>query len=547
MRGVNCMKFAKLFAAGATVLVSAATLAACSNKDSSTGTKQTLNWMTKSELQTLDLSKVIDATSMDQISNSMEGLYRLGKNSKVENALATKTEVSKDGKTWHFTLRKNTKWSNGDPVTAKDFVYSWRRTVDPKTASQYAYLFSGVKNADAVVAGKKKADTLGVKADDDQHLTVTLDRRIPYFKLLMGFGVFFPQNKHAVEKYGKNYGTSSKTMVYNGPFVSKGWTGSNLSWKLVKNNNYWDKNKVKLSTINYSVQKTPSTDYNLYQSGKLDAALLAPQATKQLKHQSGYTIRPASSTQYLQLNEKNRLFKNADFRRALSLSINRKALASSVGGANEPVTTFSPANMTEFNGKDYTALVKTAETDKVMTYNPALAKNYWKKAQKALGQSKVNFTLLTYDDDDAKKAGEYLQSTIESNLKGVSVKVNSLPKKTALVRGQSGNFDALLMGWQADFTDPISFLDLNTTNASYNWSKWANKDYDKYVAASKTTGNMDDRFEDLAKAERVLLTEQGVVPLYQPAEAWMVRPTVKNVVYNGAGANYNFKYAYVEK
>src|SRR5699024_7049603 len=248
---------------------------------------------------------------------------------------------------------------------------------------------------------------------------------------------------------------------------------SNLSWKLVKNNNYWDKNKVKLSTINYSVQKTPSTDYNLYQSGKLDAALLAPQDTKQLKHQSGYTIRPASSTQYLQLNEKNRLFKNAYLRRALSLSINRKALAYSVGVANKPVTTFSPANMTEFNGKDYTALVKTAETDKVMTYNPALAKNYWKKAQKALGQSKVNFTLLTYDDDDAKKAGEYLQSTIESNLKGVSVKVNSLPKKTALVRGQSGNFDALLMGWQADFTDPISFLDLNTTNASYNWSKWA--------------------------------------------------------------------------
>ena len=103
------------------------------------------------------------------------------------------------------------------------------------------------------------------------------------------------------------------------------------------------------------------------------------------------------------------------------------------------------------------------------------------------------------------------------------------------------------MAWQADFTDPISFLDLNTSNASYNWGKWANKEYDKYVAASKTTGNENTRFEDLAKAERVLLTEQGVVPLYQSAEAWMVRPTVKGVVYNGAGANYNFKYAYVEK
>ncbi|MCT7821073.1 MAG: peptide ABC transporter substrate-binding protein, partial [Lactobacillus crispatus] len=217
-------KWKKYFSASLLTVVSAATLAACSNKSSSSGTKQTLNWMTKSELQTLDLSKVTDATSLDQINNSMEGLYRLGKNSKVENALATKTEVSKDGKVWHFTLRKNAKWSNGDPVTAKDFVYSWRRTVDPKTASQYAYLFSGVKNADDVVAGKKKVETLGVKADDNQHLTVTLDRRIPYFKLLMGFGVFFPQNEHAVEKYGKNYGTSSKTMVYNGPFVSKGWT-----------------------------------------------------------------------------------------------------------------------------------------------------------------------------------------------------------------------------------------------------------------------------------------------------------------------------------
>ena len=199
----------------------------------------------------------------------------------------------------------------------------------------------------------------------------------------MGFGVFFPQNEHAVEKYGKNYGTSSKTMVYNGPFVSKGWTGSNLSWKLVKNKDYWDKSKVKLSKINYSVQKTPSTDYNLYQSGKLDVALLAPQATKQLKNQSGYTIRPASSTQYLQLNEKNKLFQNTDFRRALSLSVNRKALASAVGGANKPVTTFSPNSMTEVNGKDYTELVKTAETDKLMTYNPTLTKSYCKKPQKA--------------------------------------------------------------------------------------------------------------------------------------------------------------------
>ena len=135
----------------------------------------------------------------------------------------------------------------------------------------------------------------------------------------MGFGVFFPQNEHAVEKYGKNYGTSSKTMVYNGPFVSKGWTGSNLSWKLVKNKDYWDKSKVKLSKINYSVQKTPSTAYNLYQSNKLDATILDSQQTKKLKHQKGYTLRDTAATFYLQFNQKKKIFQNADLRRAISM------------------------------------------------------------------------------------------------------------------------------------------------------------------------------------------------------------------------------------
>lgn len=137
--------------------------------------------MDKNEIEGMDLSKVTDATSFTQLNNTMEGLYRLGKNSKIEPGLANKTSTSKDGKTWTFTLRKNDKWSNGDPVTAKDFVYSLRRTVDPSTGSQYSYLFSGVKNADDIVAGKKKPTALGIKAVGDDKLVVTLDKRIPYF------------------------------------------------------------------------------------------------------------------------------------------------------------------------------------------------------------------------------------------------------------------------------------------------------------------------------------------------------------------------------
>lgn len=522
------------------------TLAACSNNSSSSSAKQSINWMEKSEIEGMDPSKVTDATSFNQLNNTFEGLYRLGKNSKIQPGIATKTQESKDGKTWVFILRKNAKWSNGDPVTAKDFVYSWRRTVDPKTGSQYSYLFSGIKNADDIVAGKKAVKTLGIQAQGNYKVKVSLDKRIPYFKLLMGFPLFAPQNEKVAEKYGKNYGTASKYQVYNGPFVQTGWTGSNLSWKLKKNNNYWDKKAVKLSTINYSVQKTPSTDYNLYQSGKLDAALLSPQASKQLKNQKGYTLRQSASTIYLEMNQgKKNGLENVNLRRAISMSINRKELANAVGGANKPATTLSAEGMTQVDGKDYTDLVKNNDTKQELTYNPKKAKKLAAKALKELGKKKVSYSILAYDDDASKKGAEFIQSNIEENLKNVNITVSSIPKKSALNRAGNGDYDIFLMGWNADFSDPISFLDLNTTNNSQNWEKWSNKEYDKLIADSKITSSDSKRWDDLVKAEQLIINQQGVTPLYHPEEAWMIRPSVKNVVYNGAGANYDFKEAYV--
>ena len=541
------MRSKKLLASSAIILASAATLAACgSNSSQSSAKKQTLTWMNTAEMTTLDASKATDQASYEQINNVEEGLYLLGKNAKVQNALATSTKNSADGKTWTFTIRKDAKWSNGDPVTAKDFVYSWRRTIDPKTASEYAYLFSGIKNADAIVSGKKKPAALGIKADGKYKLTVTLEKRIPYFKLLMAFPLFFPQNEHAVKKFGSKYATSSKYMVYNGPFKQVGWTGSNLSWKLVKNPTYWDKKSVKLDTVKFSVQKTPSTDYNLYQSGKLDAAFLDAQATKSLKGKTGYTQRKMSTTQYLSYNlKKHPEFKNKNLRLAISMAINRKELASTLGGAATPATTFDPEGMTTVNGQDYADTVKNVATEKATTYNVKEAKKLYKQALKETGKKKISFTLLGDDDDTAKKAAEFVQSQLENNL-GIDVQVQSIPKKTRLTRMMNGNFDVVSTGWNADFSDPISFLDLQTTGASYNYGKWSNKTYDKYVAASKTTSSTSDRFKDLAKAEQVLLAEQGVTPLYHPIEAWMVKPSVKGVIYNGAGANYSFKYAYLK-
>lgn len=542
MRGDKYMKFTKLFAAGATVLVSASVLAACGSKNnSSSSAKKSINWEESAEIPTMDLSKATDATSFNQLNNVLEGIYRLGKDNKVENALATNTKVSNDGKTWTFTLR-NSKWSDGSPLTAKDFVYSWRRTVDPKTGSQYAYLFEGIHNATKISANKAPVNSLGVKAEGKNKLVVNLDKRIPYFKLLMGFPLFYPQQQKAVEKYGSKYGTASKYMAYNGPFTQTGWTGSNLSWKLKKNPNYWDKNAVKLDSVNYSVQKTPSTAYNLYQSNKIDAVALDAQQTKNLKHQNGYTVRPTASTFYLQYNQKNKDLQNANLRRAISLAINRKALGSALGGSNKPANSFTAQGLTKVENTDFAA--KTADTD-YSKYDPAEAKKLFKKALQELGKKNVSVSILSDDTDAGQKTTETLQSQIEENLKGIKVSVANVPFKTRLSRSTNGNFDMVVTGWSADFADPISFDDLMTSKNAQNNGKWSNSQYDKLVADSKTTSNDEQRFSDLEKAEKILLKDQGITPLYYKTEAWMVRPSIKGIVYNAAGANYNFKEAYV--
>ena len=542
------MKLAKLAKASAVVAISAIFLTACGSKSSnSSADKQVLNWSINAELPTMDPSKATDTVSFNQLNNSMEGLYRLGKNSKILPGIATKTEVSDDGLTYTFTLRKNAKWSNGDKVTAKDFVYSWQRTVDPATGSQYAYLFDGITNANDIMEGKKKPSELGIKAEGDYKLVVTLDKQIPYFKLLMGFPVFFPQNEKAVKEYGSKYGTASKYMVYNGPFKLTGWTGSNLSWSLVKNNNYWDKSNVKLDKINFSVNKQDSTAYNLYQSGKIDATALGTEQARNLKGQTGYTNREQASTFYLQLNQTKSEFQNLKIRQAISKAIDRSQFVKQVlASASTPAKGFVSSGLAEYNGTDFTtaAYVKSA-----VNYDKKEAKKLFEEGLKELGKDSIEFTILSDDTDKAKKSTEFLQSALTETFGSDKVKVTTtnVPFKTRLSRTTEGNFDIVISGWGADFADPISFLDLMTSDNANNAGKWKNEEYDKLIEASKTTdvNNEAKRWQDLVEAEKILMNDQGVIPLYQASEAWMVKSSVKNIIYNSAGVNYNFKETYI--
>ena len=541
------MKLSKTLSLSATVLASAALLAACGNNNSSSSSSsKTLKWMDAAEIPTMDLSKATDVTSFNQLTNTLEGLYRLGPNSKLEKGLATSEKVSKDGKTYTYTLRKS-KWDDGTPVTAKDFVYSWQRTVNPKTASQYSYLFSGIKNADAIVAGKKPVSSLGVKAEGKYKLVVTLDRRIAYFDKLMGFAVFFPQQEKAVKKYGSKYVTASKYMAYNGPYKQTGWTGSNLTWKLVKNKNYWDAKDVKLDAIKYSVQKSPSTSYNLYQSKKLDYTSLDASQTKQLKNDPAYRSLNQGATFYLQFNiAKNKYLANANVRKALSLAVNRKGLCSTLGGSSTPANTLTPPQLTNVNGEDYTkGIASSAEANYPTSTKKSEAVKYMDKGLKELGVKSFSFKILSDDTDAGNKTTEALQSNFESTFgKRVSVSVQNLPFKTRLSRSTAGNFDIVVSGWSADFADPISFLDLFTSKNPENNGKWKNSEYDKLVADSKTTSSSSKRWDDLTKAEEILLKDSGISPLYYQSSSVLVRTNVKDVYQNRG--TWNFKDAYIK-
>ena len=543
------MKLPKNLGQAACVCLAALALTACGSSKTSSSAKKTLNWSAGAEIPTMDLSKATDSVSFTQISNTFEGLYRLGKDSKITPGLATSEKVSKDGKTYTFTLRKNDKWSNGDPVTAQDFVYSWRRTVNPKTESEYSYLFSGIKNADKIVAGKKPATSLGIKAVGKYKLVVTLERRIPYFNNLMGFAVFFPQNEKVVKKYGSKYGTASKYLVYNGPYIQKGWTGSNLSWKMVKNKYYWDKSKVKLNQINWSVQKSTTTSYNLYQAKKLDATSLDSSQIKQLKSDKAFTLLPQGGTYYMTFSQGksgNEYVKNANIRKALSLAIDRGGLVSTIdGGASQPANTLTPKDLTKVNGKDYTSLISSsAKSLYPKDGNKKLAKQYLAKGLAELGKSKIKLTLISSDTDSAEKTAESIQSNIEATLPQVKVEVNSVPFKTLLNRLASHNFQLGLIDWIADFADPISFLDLFTTGNSQNDGQWSNSEYDKLIADSKTTTSASQRWSDMSKAEDILLNDAGICPLYYSTSVMLVRTSVKNAVYNRG--NWDFKEAYVK-
>ncbi|RNE11356.1 peptide ABC transporter substrate-binding protein [Lacticaseibacillus paracasei] len=538
----------KRLVAGAMVFASAALLAACGSKSSSSSS-ETFNRMEKDVISTMDNAHITDVISGQAAVDTGDGLYRY-KGKKLEPAVATKVvKPTNNGLTYTFNLRK-TKWSNGDPVTAKDFVFAWKRAADPKTKSEYAYLFSGIKNADDITAGKKAASTLGVKAEGDYKLVVTMDRPVPYFSTMMVNPVFFPLNQKTVDKYGKKFGTQSKYLVFNGPFKLTNWNGTGNSWDEVKNTSYWNAKQVKLDKIHVQVVKDSNTAANLFATKKLDDAVLTGEIAKQHAKDKDYVGDKQGRTTYLDMNEeKVPDFKNLKLRQAVAMAINRDEFANKViGDGSFGISTITPENSgsNPKTGEDFSKEA-AKESKTVQTYDLKKAKQLWAEGLKEVGKSGEDVTLTTDDTDVAKKSAEYLQSALEQ-LPGMKVSISSVPFKTRIQRSLDGSAQFILSGWQGDFPDPISFLDLYTTGNTYNFSHWSNKQYDDLIKASRGTDANSEtkRYDDLLKAQELLSKESPVATLYQTVQGHLRNPKLKGATFTPANM-YNFVGAYMAK
>lgn len=524
-----------------------------SSSDSGTAAaEQIFNVVVQQEMPSADLSLATDTISFSALNNVYEGLYRLDADSKPEPAGAAElAEVSEDGLTYKLKLREDAKWSNGEPVTAADYVYGWQRTVSAETGSEYAYLFAPVTNAEAITAGEKDASELGIKAVSDYELEITLTTPTPYFQYLLAFPSFFPQSQAVVEDNGDQYASTSDNAVYNGPFVLAGFDGpgTDTEWSYEKNDQYWDKETVKLDTINVSVVKESSTSLNLFQDGQADDVILTGELAQQMANDEAFVSEPLARTSYIELNqrEEDSPFRNEDLRKAISYAIDRDALVTSILGDGSLASTgLIPKGMT-FNPTDNTDFVDEAES--VIEYDQEKAKEHWEKAKEALGIDSLSFEILASDTDSTKKAIEYIQSAIQDTLDGVKVSLSPVPFSVRLDRSNSGDFDVVMGGWGADYADASSFTDLFVTDNSYNRGRWTSEEYDAAVKSSATTnaGNPDARWQDLLDAEKIIMDQQGVIPVYQNVEAHLRAPKVKGVVSHGAGAQYDYKWAVIEE
>ena len=509
-----------------------------------------LNVMLETPVESLDPQQATDGTSFEVIADYTDGLMQMDADGQAVNALAESVDVSEDGLTYTFHIRKDANWSNGDPVTAADFVFAWQRAVDPEVASEYSYMLSDIGqivNAQDIIDGTKDKSELGVKAVDDKTLEVKLNVSVSYFLSLMYFPTFYPVNQKFFESCADTYATSPETTLSNGAFILDEYQPAATTIRLTKNADYYDADKVKLEGLNYQVIQDSQQALMSYQSGDLDTTLVNGEQVDQVKDDPSYKAIGAGYLWYISPNMKAvKELQNVNIRYAITMALNREAITTDVlKDGSAPTYTAVPMDFAAGpDGSDFSA--DQEKFKEVCRFDAAAAVEYWNKGLEELGAKEITITMIHDADDAPIKVAQVVKEQLETTLPGLTVELQQMPKKERVQRMQGGEFELGLTRWGPDYADPMTYLGMWVTKNANNYGFWSNSKYDEIIAECTTGETAMDakaRWAALYDAEQLVMDEAVIFPLYTQCNAELISTNVSGIEFHPVALNRVYKNA----
>lgn len=519
--------------------------------------EQVLNFYEGDEIRSMDISIATDQISHGVMNRVFSGLLIYENDKLVPELAEDLPKVNEDKTEYTFTLRDGIEWHDGTPITAEDFVYSWRRALSTDIETQYSYIFeaANIKNAKEIADPDSdmygKTENLGVEAVDEKTLKVTLAKPTPeqYFNSLMQFSPFFPLNQKFVEEQGDKYAQEPENLQYSGPFKLDTWDHGE-GWTLVKNDNYWNADKVTIEKVNYKIVKDPKTALKLYESGEIDRVGLSSEDVDKYKDHEEFQQVPDVSVFYWDFNRDTvPEFNNTKLRQAMFLAIDRKGATDIIlNNGSLPANYIVPKNFaTGPDGTDFHEPGGIADVEAYPNTDKEKAKELWEEAKKELGIDSLDIEMMTTDGEIAIELAEYMVNQLTTTLDGLNITINKQPFKSYLDLTSKGQVElAAGSGWGPDYEDPMTFLELFTTNNPQNTYGLSDEKYDSLIEeANKLGSDPEKRWEILQEAEKYLIENALVLPTYQKGVSILTKSYIEGNIVQVNGIQNFYRYAKV--
>ena len=483
--------------------------------------------------ESLNPNLTTDSTGTTVNSIMSEGLMRSNKDGVPVAGLAEKWETSEDGLVWKFYLRENLKWSDGSPLTANDFKFSWMKVLEPETGAKNADLLYVINGAEAYNKGEGKAEVVGIKVLDDKTIEVVLEEPSEYFLSLLAHVTYSPISEKLFNEKKEEFGLKPDSITASGPYQLKEWN-HNANIVLVKNENYWNKDEIKLDEIEIKLVVDNEAALNAFNNGEIDLIRIGSVQYEKFRNDERIHLFQNNSVWFLLFNMENDFLKNPKIRKAIQMSINREKLIEKVlSGTGNTATGLIPNGiMGDKEGfRDEAGIA-------VPDYNTDEAKKLFAEGLKELGMTKPpKLNLLINDALNNKSVAEFAQEQLRVNL-GLEIEIEAVTYKERVVRSQQHDFDLVFTSWKAIYADPKSYLDIFVSGAGNNYGVYSNKKYDEEVSESNKILDRKERIEKIQEAEKTLVNDMPAAFLYFQTRIVILNPRVKNIYFKGVGAEY---------